>query len=152
MPESLLPPPVAFHFTVGFGLLPPALDSSFQEVGGISPEIETETVAEGGENRFQWQLPKTVKNPRLTLKRGVAGLDSTLVRWCRKVLEGGLVQPVETKTVNVFLLDGAGLPLRAWAFANAWPVRWEVETFNATKNELALEKIELAYTSVKREL
>jgi phage tail-like protein len=150
--DSLLAPPVAFHFAVSFGAMPPAVDGSFQEVSGIAPEMETEAVSEGGENRFVHQLPKAVKNSKLTLKRGVAGLESPLVSWCRAVLEGGLVRPIVPKVVHVFLLDGAGLPLRAWSFANAYPVRWEVEAFNSTKNELALEKIELSYAYSKREV
>jgi phage tail-like protein len=150
--DSLVAPPVAFHFAVTFGATPPAVDGAFQEVSGISPEMETEAVPEGGENRFVHQLPKAVKNSKLTLKRGVADLDSPLVSWCRAVLEGGLVRPIVPKVVHVFLLDGAGLPLRAWSFANAYPVRWEVEAFNSTKNELALEKIELSYAYSKREV
>jgi phage tail-like protein len=152
MAELLGAPPVAFHFTVSFGAMPPAVDGSFQEVSGIAPEMETEAVPEGGENRFVHQLPKAVKNPKLTLKRGVAGLDSPLVSWCRAVLEGGLVNPIVPKVLHVFLLDGAGVPLRAWSFANAYPVRWEVEAFNSTKNEVALEKIELSYAYSKREV
>jgi phage tail-like protein len=150
-PDTLTAPPVAFHFAVSFGAAPPAVDGSFQEVSGIAPEIETEPVAEGGENRFVHQLPKAVKNSKLMLKRGVAGLESPLVKWCRDVLEGGLVKPISPKVVHVFLLDGSGTPLRAWSFANAYPVRWEVEPFNSTKNELALEKIELSYAYSKRE-
>ena len=150
--DAWLAPPVAFHFTVSFGSTPPAVDGAFQEIGGIAPELETESVAEGGENRFVHQLPKVMKNPRLTLKRGVAALDSQLVAWCRSVLEGGLVRPIVPKLLHVFLLDANGAPLRAWSFANAYPVRWEVESFNSTKNELALEKIELSYAYSKREV
>lgn len=106
--DAALAPPVAFHFTVSFGSTPPAVDGSFQEVSGIAPELETEPVAEGGENRFVHQLPKAMKNPRLTLKRGVAALDSQLVAWCRNVLEGGLVRPIVPKLLHVFLLDANG--------------------------------------------
>jgi phage tail-like protein len=151
MNSTLLAPPVAFHFTVGFGVLPPSTDSSFQEVSGISAEMETESLVEGGENRFVHKLPKAMKHPNLVLKRGVAALSSPLVRWCRAVLEGGLVQPIEPRTLHVFLLDADGLPVRAWSFDRAWPLRWEIEAFGATKNELALEKIEFAYAGVRRD-
>jgi phage tail-like protein len=138
-------PPTAFHFSVSFGPSPPLLDCAFQEVGGIAPEMELEAVAEGGENRFVHQLPKGMKYPRLTLQRGVAPQSSPLVLWCRSVLEGGLALPIVTMPVNVFLLGADAQPLCAWSFVNAFPVRWEVQSFNATKNELALEKIELSY-------
>jgi phage tail-like protein len=132
-------PPAAFHFAVTFGTQPKDADGSFREVSGIGPEMQTETVVEGGENRFVHVLPKGVKHPRLVL-------------WCQAVLEGGLVKPVFPKLVHVFLLDGAGQALRVWSFDSAWPVKWDVEPFGSTKNELALEKIELSYAFSKREV
>lgn len=143
--------PVAFQFAVSFGASPQDVDASFQEVAGIAPEMETEAVAEGGENRFVHQLPKAVKHPRLVLKRGIAAIDSPLVTWCREVLEGGLDQTITTRLLQVALLDGEGQPLRSWSFDNAYPVKWDIEAFNATKNEVALEKIELSYAFSKRE-
>jgi phage tail-like protein len=144
-------PPVAFHFVVSFGAPAQDADCSFREVSGIGPEMETESVVEGGENRFVWQLPKAVKHPRLVLKRGVGPFDSRLVTWCRDVLEGGLNQSVSTKLVRVGLLDENGQTLRVWSFENAYPVKWEVEPFQSTKNEVAMEKVELVYQSCKRE-
>ncbi len=145
-------PPVAFHFAVSFGTAARDADCSFREVSGIGPEMETETVVEGGENRFVYQLPKAVKHPRLVLKRGVAPFRSRLVTWCRNVLEGGLSQPLAPKLIHVALLDETGQPLRMWSFENAYPVKWDVEPFNATKNEVAMEKVELSYLFSKREL
>jgi phage tail-like protein len=145
-------PPAAFHFAVTFGTQPKDADGSFREVSGIGPEIETEAVPEGGENRYVLALPKAMKHPRLVLKRGIAPNDSRLVLWCQAVLEGGLVKPIYPKLLHVFLLDGAGEALRVWSFANAWPVKWEVDAFNATRNEVAMEKIELAYAYSKREV
>ncbi len=145
-------PPVAFHFRVSFGTATVDADCSFREVSGIAAEMETETVAEGGENRFVYTLPKAVKHPRLVLKRGVAPFTSRLVTWCRNVLEGGLGEPLSTKLLRVALLDENGQPLRLWSFEGAYPVKWDVEPFQSNKNEVALEKVELAYLNVQREL
>ena len=144
-------PPVAFHFAVSFGTATRDADCSFREVSGLGPEMETETVVEGGENRFVYQLPKAVKHPRLVLKRGVAPFTSRLVTWCRDVLEGGLAWPVTTKLMHVALLDATGQPLRAWSFENAFPVKWEVDPFQSEKNDVAMEKVELSYLFSKRE-
>ena len=143
-------PPAAFYFAVTFGEQAQDADSSFREVSGISPEMETEAVVEGGENRYVLALPKGVKHPRLVLKRGIASNTSRLLMWCTAVLEGGLAQPVYTKMVHLFLLDSAGAPLRAWSFADAYPVKLAVEAFNSTKNEVAIETIELSYSFSKR--
>ncbi len=146
----------AFYFRVVFGGKSGSLDNSspadhsFLEVSGLSAEIELEPVVEGGENRFVHQLPKAVKFPKLVLKRGIADMNSPLVKWCRKALEGGLVERIQSMDLSVRLLDRSGAPLRTWDVVNAYPVRWEVEGFNSTKNELAIEKIELSYNYANR--
>lgn len=149
---SLWPQATAFHFTVTFGTSAAGPDASFQEISGIGPEFETEALPEGGENRYTLQVPKAVRHPKLMLKRGVAPFDSMLVTWCKAVLEGGLARPIVPKMLNVFLLDADGRPLRSWNIQNAWPVHWEIEGFNSTRNEVALEKIELTYAYSTREV
>jgi phage tail-like protein len=145
-------PPCSFYFKVSCGGSSRSADTSFQEVGGIGPQIETEAVTEGGENRFVHNLPKAVKHPRLTLKRGIAGGNSDLVKWCQRVLEGGFVERIELRLLQVSLLDANGNPLRRWSFDSAYPVQWEIESFHSTKNEVALEKIEMCYAFSKRVL
>lgn len=146
----------AFYFSVSFienggrsDNSNPA-DNSFLEVAGISAELETEAYREGGENNFEYQLPKGTKYPKLTLKRGIASIKSPLVTWCRDTLEGGLIQPIKTKQIKVSLLDENGGPLRVWSFVNAYPVSWQIEDFKSTKNEVAVEKIEFCYNSSSR--
>lgn len=145
MPDFDGYPPAAFSFKVAFAATAGMSDTSFQEVSGISSELETETVEEGGENRFKHQLPKAVKHTNLVLKRGVAAIDSPLVIWCKSVLEGGLLLPIVPMLVSVYLMNEEQIPIRGWSFSNAFPLKWEVEAFNSTKNEVAIEKIELGY-------
>ncbi|MBS0587611.1 MAG: phage tail protein [Proteobacteria bacterium] len=139
-------PPSAFYFKVIFGGPQETADTSFQEVSGIASEIEVETVVEGGENRFVHQLPKGVKHPNLELKRGIAPMTSPLVKWCKTVMENDFIKPVELKPVRVFLMNEDKKPIRGWLFNSAFPVKWEFESFNSTKNEVAIEKIVLSYT------
>lgn len=145
-------PPRGFYFKVSFVPAFSDADAAFQEVGGIGPEMETEAYREGGENRFVHALPKGVKHPKLTLKRGVAQFDSDLVTWCRAVLEGDLGQRINPKTVQVDLLSEPSRPLRSWSFQNAYPAHWTVEPFQADKSALAIEKVELNYAVAKRTL
>ena len=140
----------AFYFKVVFAATGGHSDTSFQEVSGISLEMETEDLIEGGENRFVHRLPKSIKYPKLVLKRGIAEMDSPLVKWCREVLEGAFIEKLKPMTVKVSLMNEAGKPVRAWSFVNAFPVSWEVEGFNSTKNEVAIEKIELSYNYMDR--
>jgi phage tail-like protein len=143
-------PPVAFYFRVSLGLGLGGLDTSFSEVSGIENEMATEEVVEGGENRYMLQLPKGAKHPNLELKRGIATLTSPLMIWCKAVLEGDLSSAIITSPLLVSLMDGDQLPIRSWSFFNAWPVKWSVEGFNSTKNEVAIEKIVLSYSYATR--
>ena len=143
-------PPAAFYFSVNIGSFPNPLDSSFQEVSGIELAMETEDLVEGGENRFVHVLPKGVKQQKLKLKRGIAGVTSPLMLWCKAVLEGGLATTITPQLVLVTLLNSELTALRSWSFSNAWPVSWQIEAFNSTKNDVAIEQIELAYLSSSR--
>lgn len=143
-------PPSAFYFKVVFGNRANSPDSSFQDVSGISSEMSTEEVPEGGENRFVHKLPTAIKHPNLELKRGIAPSTSPLVVWCQSVMERGFIEKIEPQTIRVYLLDEKAQPLRGWVFVNAFPVKWEVDGFNSTKNEVAIEKITFSYTYSKR--
>lgn len=143
-------PPAAFYFKVSFSGFGDYSDTSFQEVSGISQKMETDSFVEGGENRFVYSLPKSVKTENLVLKRGIATKKSELVKWCRSVLEGGYSQPIQTRTVLVLLMNAAEVPIRAWNFSNAYPVKWAVDGFNSTKNEVSIETIELSYNEFSR--
>jgi len=140
----------AFYFRVAFAATAGMSDTSFQDVSGIGSEVETEPYVEGGENRYVHQLPKSVKHPKLVLKRGIATMTSPLVVWCRTVFEGDFAEPIKPMSMMVSLMDENKVPIRAWSFFNAYPVNWEVENFNSTKNEVAIEKIELSYNYSNR--
>lgn len=142
--------PVVFSFTVSIDGLGATEDAAFSEVSGLEAEIEVETVVEGGENRFVHKLPKPVKHPNLVLKRGVASKRSGLTGWVTGVLERDFAQPIKPKSVVVSLCDEEGDPVCSWSVANAWPVKWSIAGFDARKNEIAIESLELAYTTLRR--
>ena len=142
-------PPSAFYFQVAFNPKGDSPDTSFQDVTGIGSELDTEEVVEGGENRYVHRLPKGIKHPNLVLKRGIAKLDSPLIKWCQSILED-FSTPIVPKEMQVSLLNGDHDVLRAWSFANAYPIKWEIENFNSTKNEVAIETIDLSYSYTSR--
>ncbi len=143
-------PPPAFSFAVSIGNSQSIDDAAFSEVSGIGTEVETEAVQEGGENRFVHQLPKSVKHGQLELKRGIARVESRFAAWCKKTLENEFATPIELQIVIVSLVDANGAALRAWQFNDAWPVKWSIDAFSSTKNEVAVEKISLAYSYAQR--
>ena len=144
-------PPVAFHFEVAFqGSDPDIPDTAFQEVGGLETTLATEDLQEGGENRFVHKLPKQVTHGNLTLKRALTAKDSGLVTWCKNTLESGFGKPIKPQDLVVSLLDEEAAPIASWSVTNAFPVKWATAGFDAMKNELAVETIELSYLTLER--
>lgn len=137
-------PPVAFHFSVNFGLS--GSEIHFSEVSGIESTLETITFKEGGENRFHHTLPVRAKYPNLVLKRGMLK-DSAIVAWCRKAIENLDISPT---SVQVTLLNENHEPLAAYNFINAWPVKWAISTLDAEKNAIIIETMELSYQYFKK--
>lgn len=141
--------PVAFHFKVVVGDSE-ASETSFQEVSGLSSEMETENVREGGENTFTWELPKGIKHSTLELKRGLLCPSSMLYSWCFDTLDGSFAKPIRTLPIQVILLDSVGAPLSTWFFTNAYPVKWSISELNSTKNDIVVESISLRFSNMWR--
>ena len=141
-------PPVAFHFKVEFGfkkefhgVAANDNDIMFQAVSGLSSEMQTESIKEGGENRFEHELPVRTKFSNLVLKRGII-TDSSLIKWCLSTFQNLEVRPVD---LEIKLLNEKHEPLMTWAVKQAWPKKWAVEDLNAMESKILIESLELRY-------
>ncbi len=139
-------PLAGFHFLVVFELFPQTpVDVRFQEVSGLSVTMNTESVSEGGENRFVHKLPTRTQYGDLTLKRGLMAV-SGVTEWCRETLENYQIKPVN---LLVSLLNESHIPLQSWYVVHAYPTKWEVGAFNAEQSQLAIETLTLSYQYFK---
>ena len=136
-------PPLGFHFKVEFANLKSEFE--FQSVSGLTLELDTEEIAEGGENRFKHTLPVRAKFPNLVLKRGLLA-DSSLVKWCRDAIEDFNISPTD---ITISLLNEEHEPLMTWNVVHAYPLKWAMADFNAEESKLVIETIELAYNYFK---
>lgn len=135
-------PPVGFHFAVIIELFPQTpQDFRFQSVSGLSVDISTEAIAEGGENRFKHQMPGVPTYGKLVLKRGMF-MGSLMINWVRNAVEKFQFEPAN---VIITLLNDLHLPVAVWQVFNAYPVKWSVTDFDAEQNTVVIETIELAY-------
>lgn len=135
-------PPVGFHFKVEvLGIPPNENDSRFAEVSGLSVEMGTEEVPEGGENRFVQKYPTPAKFPELILKRGLL-VNSKISDWINKSINEMDIQP---KNIDVTLLNSSHEPLITWHLVNAYPTKWSVSDFNATNNAIVVESLQFYY-------
>jgi hypothetical protein len=48
------------------------------------------------------------------------------------------------------LIGPAGEVVRRWRFSATYPVKWSVEPFHSTQQQVALEVVELAYSEMQR--
>lgn len=143
---NLYYPPVSFYFSLSIAGETGHTEASFKEVSGLNMEMETEEIVSSGVNSFQHPVTKSPSHSNLVLKRGLLAKDSPLAQWCSTTLIGGLDNAIETKNIVVSLLNENGQPIKAWRFANAWPVKWDVSDFNSNGNELVIETLEFSYS------
>lgn len=136
-------PPVGFLFKVEFIGLDGVTENDvrFQSVAGITMDIGTEDLHEGGENRFVHKLPQSAKYPNLVLKRGML-TNSGLIKWFEDAVQNFNFKPI---TVQVSLMNEKIEPLVNWKFVNAYPVKWEISSLDSSKNEVVVDSIEIAY-------
>lgn len=143
-------PPVSFLFQLSFDVKEDEDKGVFQEVSGISLQMNIEELENSGENRFEYRLPRAVKYDNLVLKRGLISKNSSLCTWIVNALDSGLNKPIEPKNISVALLDPEHETLRKWDFTNAYPVKWEISDFESMDSHFAIETIEFAYNFFKR--
>jgi phage tail-like protein len=140
--DGFIYPPVGFHFSVVIELFPQTpQDFRFQSISGLSVDITTEPIREGGENRFRHQFPGIPQYGKLVLKRGMFS-GSLMINWVRNAIEKFEFDP---KNVIVTLLNDMHIPVNVWQVYNAYPVKWSCTDFNAEQNTVVIETIELAY-------
>lgn len=119
---------------------------SFTDVSGLSVTIDVEEIVEGGENSFVHKLPKGMRWPNVTLRRGITE-NQVLLPWLARCSGDQLngQGPIERPDVTITLLAASGEPVRSWTLAKALPVKWNGPKLTATSRELAVEELEIAH-------
>ena len=139
-----LPPILGMRFSVLFmvgGTVPNPIDLRFAKVSGLAMTVETETVVEGGQNLYTQQLPRRISHGNLTLERGMV-VGSPLHLEFNAAFSAFRFAPCN---VLVSLLADDRVPLAAWLFMKAWPLRWSTSDLDAGQPGLVIDTMELAY-------
>ncbi|MFI5171324.1 MAG: phage tail protein [Chitinophagales bacterium] len=136
-------PLAGFHFLVAFELFPQLPnDFRFQEVSGLSVDVEFEEHVCGGQNRFKYKLPVRTNYTDITLKRGTFELPSGIMAWCINAVQNQIYQPTN---LLISLMDDAHIPIQNWYVINAIPKRVEFSALNAESSTVAIETLVLSY-------
>jgi phage tail-like protein len=119
----------------------------FRSCTGLKSESEVQEVAEGGLNTTTHKLIGRTKFPNIVLKQGFAVNDSGVVDWTlfdlrkRFMFDSGSVKRIEGTITQM----GPNGRQAKWGFRYWWIVKWEGPDFDASKNEVSIETIEIAH-------
>lgn len=138
-------PYLAFCFKVtlsGVGVNATAL---FKSASGIGDETEVVDYREGGQNATTHRLVGATKFKNITLKRGLCGPE--LIAWRDQWRNPG---PKSRATGTIQQLDTKGNAVMSWEFSEAWPCKWELSEFDASKSEVSIETLEIAHEGLRK--
>ena len=137
-------PYLSFNFLVDIGV---GDELGFSEVEAPTGEIEVIEYREGADRvNTARKLPGLAKYANVTLKRGITG-RTDLFEWWKSVRDG----QVQRRNVTITLLDEQRQPVQRWLLRNAWPVKIEGPSLNASANEVAIESLELSHDGLELE-
>jgi phage tail-like protein len=112
----------------------------FKSVGGLSMETEVVDYQEGGVTGPIRKLAGVTRYANIRLTRAFTG-DRSLFDWHATIQKPN---PIRVDG-RITLMDRHGTPIATWKFVNAFPVKWEGPDLDASKNEVAIETIEIAH-------
>lgn len=121
--------------------------AGFASVSGLAAEAEVIEYREGADKlTSSRKLPGRVRYPNVTLRRGLT-TNRDLWEWWKTVRDGTL----QRRTVVITLLNDAREPVLRWRLREAWIAGIEFSELDASKNEVAIETIELALEGLELE-
>lgn len=140
--------PLSSRFAVVFfalGVVPNPIDLRFQRVSGLSASISTVTVREGGQQLYTHRLPDMVSYGNLVLERGFM-VGSPLNIEFNVAFS---LMKFAPSNVMITLLNEDAVPIAGWMFVQAFPVRWATADLDASRDEVLIDTLELAYTRMQ---
>lgn len=124
-----------------FRLTIPGLPSGigFQKVSGLSQEIGVTEYDEGG-YAYTHKLPGRPKVGEVTAERG-----SYADKSFQNLLQQTLTNPDMRNTIIFEQLNRYGEAVRTYKLAEAWVSKWEGSDFDASSDDVAIEKITIQF-------
>ncbi len=140
-------PSLSHRFIATFFIkrIPSPVDFRFQRISGLTRELSTTPLREGGDNLGSFHLPNQVTHGTLTLERGVMPLTPVTAIFNQALGEFSAIY----MDVVVLLLSARRLPVCSWTMTNAMPVKWQTGDLDATGNAVLIDTLELAYHEMR---
>ncbi len=119
--------------------------ASFRTMSGLSSKQDVIEYKLGGDRSVR-RKPGRVSFNNITLERGFS-TDTALAEWRQNIIDGKKQNDKlkeDRRSGAIVYLNADGSEALRYNFFRAWPVSWEGPGLNATGNDLAIEKLELA--------
>ena len=138
-------PVTSYYFKVLIG----GKEYGFKEVSGIKASVDFHPVEELGSRHEAPKILKGMKYESVTLKKGLVKGQSMI----KEVLEQFKLEfdihsdgkPLVYNDVFITLMSSDEKDLFSWILLESYPVSWEISGFDAMKNEVSIESLELNY-------
>ena len=118
----------------------------FKSVSGLEVETEVVDFKEGGVNDMTHKLVGGTKFKNIVLKRGFSGNE--FANWWKQ-WQAPSAKP-QRVSGTIEQLDTQGGVKAAWQFVGGWPCKYEVSEFDASKNEVTIETLEIAHQGLTK--
>ena len=141
-----------FNFLVQIGQDqdPHATEAGFQEVSGLSNEVNTTEYRVGNEARnAPRKIHSTYSVSDVTLSRGVIGHPG-LTDWLKQVREGKQAEALKDVTIKLLSEDRSTTAM-TWILRNAFPSSYSGPSMNGTGTDVAVEELTLTCEDIEFE-
>ncbi|MCP4662134.1 MAG: phage tail protein [bacterium] len=139
---------LGFRFGVFFlagGVVPNPLDIRFQKVRGLTATVETQPQREGGQNLYTQKLPQGIEYDNLVLERGMVVASPLNIEFNAAMS----LFKFAPSNVIVTLFNEEIVPVAAWTFIKAYPVKWSTSDLDAGEKSVVIDTLELAYARMQ---
>lgn len=122
----------------------------FKEVSGLDSEtevIEHRVTGKGG-NIVVHKVPGALKWSNIVLRRGITD-DTKLHDWRKTIEQGQIEANRKNGSITCYAPDQS--VVARYTFKKGWPCKWKGPTFDAGKNEIAIEEMEIAHEGLERQ-
>jgi phage tail-like protein len=126
----------------------------FRSCSGLKSEATVVELEEGGFNGTTRKLIGRTKYPNIVLKQGLCGPSSELWKLRAQFMNDGGEDPngpqkkgrqTPNRISGTITQIGPNGATAKWVFSGGWVCKWEGPDFDASKNEVSIESIEIAH-------
>jgi len=135
----------SFGFKVEISLDEGNAMGCFQEVSGLSAQLNVTDLVEGGVNNKTHKLIGNASFSNIVLKRGLC--DTSMFSWINGFINGTEIKRL-SGTISILgdeMENGQYKVVRKFIFKDAIPVKWDGPTLNVMQDAIATESLELAH-------